>query len=159
MSFLDFPIFPESALSRQRLHFPGKNGKGADKGIDGRLYFHEGGKGADTKQIILSVKAGKPTVSHLRDLRGVVDREGAQVGVLLLMHPPTKPMVTEAASAGFYTSPWGQHPRLQILTAAELMDGRSIDYPNPLYSNVTLRKAPKVEKPAGKQLPLLGGDD
>ena len=43
--------------------------KGADKGVDGRLYFHDDPKGK-TKQIIFSVKAGHMNVSHLRDLRG-----------------------------------------------------------------------------------------
>ena len=56
--------------------------KGADKGIDGRLYFHdETGK---TKQIILSVKGGHLKATDLRDLRGVLDREKAEIGVLSL---------------------------------------------------------------------------
>ncbi len=37
---------------------PMEGKKGADKGIDGRLYFHEGIV-SETKQVILSVKAGK----------------------------------------------------------------------------------------------------
>ncbi len=119
--------------------------KGADKGIDGRLYFHDDPKGK-TKQIILSVKAGENvTVAHLRDLRGVVDREKAEIGALLCMAEPTKPMRTEAASAGFYNSPWGKkYPRLQILTVAELLKGKEIDYP-PSGANVTFKKAPKAE--------------
>jgi hypothetical protein len=32
--------------------------KGADRGIDGRLYFHDEPRGGKTKQIIFSVKAG-----------------------------------------------------------------------------------------------------
>ena len=47
------------------------------RGIDGRLYFHDEGKGGKTKQIIFSVKAGKVTVSHIRDLVGVISREKA----------------------------------------------------------------------------------
>jgi site-specific DNA-methyltransferase (adenine-specific) len=41
----------------------------------------------------------------------------------------TQPMREEAASAGFYTSPSGKHPRLQLLTVAELLAGRRIDMP------------------------------
>ncbi len=85
---------------------PVEQKKGADKGIDGRIYFHEGDN-RQTKQIIFSVKAGKLHATHVRDLRGVVDREKAAIGVLIAMDEPTKPMRTEAASAGFYTSPWG----------------------------------------------------
>ena len=87
--------------------------KGADKGIDGRLYFHDEAdtKKRKTKQIILSVKSGKVGVRDMRDLRGVVDREEAQIGVLICMEKPTRNMRREAASAGAYKSPWGSHPR------------------------------------------------
>ena len=95
---------------------PVEQKKGADKGIDGRLYFHDeaGGK---TKEIILSVKAGHTGRAHLHELRGVLDREKAQIGVLICMQESTAPMREEAASAGFYDSPgWGtKHPRLQIV--------------------------------------------
>ena len=54
---------------------PVEQKKGADQGIDGRKYFHDEGRGGKTKQIIFSVKAGKVTVSHIRDLVGVLTRE------------------------------------------------------------------------------------
>ena len=136
--------------------------KGADKGIDGRLYFHDepGSAKAKTKQIILSVKAGHTTVSHVRDLRGVVEREGAEIGVLITMHNPTQPMRREATTAEFYDSPWGaRHPRLQILTVSELLTGKGIDYPPARQVNVTFKKAPK-RNPTGDEtgfLPLGGG--
>jgi DNA modification methylase len=115
--------------------------KGADGGIDGRLIFHDDVKGS-SKHIIISVKAGKNiSVAHVRDLRGVVEREKAAIGVLITMHEPTKPMRQEAASAGFYTSAWGSpgttHPRIQILTIKELLEGGRIDYPAFRGFNVT----------------------
>jgi hypothetical protein len=127
--------------------------KGADKGIDGRLYFHDEPSGK-TKQIILSVKAGHTTVSHVRDLRAVVDREKAQVGVLISMHPNTKPMRAEAAGAGFYQSPWGEHPRIQLLTVSDLLGGTRIDMPPATGVNVTFKKAPKTKRAGHKQLEL-----
>jgi DNA modification methylase len=131
------------------------NKKGADKGIDGRLYFHDeaGGK---TKQIIFSVKAGKLHAPYVRDLRGVVDREKAEIGVLLAFEEPTQPMRTEAASAGFYDSPWGKHPRLQILTVANLLEGKNVDYPRGA-ANRTVRQAPRLRDTA--QTLTLGFDD
>jgi DNA modification methylase len=92
--------------------------KGADRGIDGRRYFHDD-KSGKCKQIILSVKAGENVnVSQVRDLRGVIEREKAEIGVLISMEKPSKPMLKEAAEAGFYKSPHidGKFPRLQILT-------------------------------------------
>ncbi len=122
---------------------PAEQKKGADKGIDGRLYFHDEGNGK-TKQIVLSVKAGHTQVAHVRELRGVLDREQAAIGVLITMQPPTQPMKSEAAGAGFYTSPWSgqKHPRLQILTISELLEGKGIDYPR-FAGNVTFKRAPK----------------
>jgi hypothetical protein len=122
--------------------------KGADHGIDGRLFFFDEGT-SKPKQAIVSVKAGKVQVSHLRDLRGVLDREQAQIGVLLSLHPPTQPMRQEAASAGFYTSPWGQHPRMQILTVADLLDGRKLDMPagGAHLTQVALPPAPEAVNP------------
>jgi len=130
---------------------PVEQKKGADQGVDGRLYFHDEAKGK-TKQIVISVKAGKTGPQHVRDLHGVVEREKAEIGVLLTMQEPTKPMREAAASAGFYTSPgWNtKHPRLQLLTVRELLDGRRIDYPSGA-ANVTLKKAPKSAQPSGEE--------
>jgi DNA modification methylase len=131
---------------------PVEGKKGADKGIDGRIYFHDepGGK---PKQIVLSVKAGHVTVSQLRDLRGVIEREKAEIGVLLCMEDPTAPMRKEAANAGFYKSPWGQHPRLQILTVEDLLTSKTISRP-PAQTSVTFKKAPKAKEKAATNQPL-----
>ena len=121
---------------------PTEGKKGADKGIDGRIYFHEGD--GTTRQIVLSVKAGKLHAPYVRDLRGVIEREKAAMGVLLTLDEPTKAMRTEAASAGFYKSPWGQHPRLQIVTVADLLEGKKLDAPPPRQTSVTFKRAPKA---------------
>jgi hypothetical protein len=84
-----------------------------------------------------------------------IEREKAQMGVLITMEEPTRPMKTEAAGAGFYDSPWGsRHPRLQIVTIAELLEGKGVDRP-PHQGNVTFKKAPKYEKAQGEQPKLL----
>ena len=125
---------------------PTEQKKGADQGIDGRLYFHEGGPKDKTRQVIFSVKAGKLKAGYVRDLRGVVEREKAAIGALISFEEPTKPMRQEAASAGFYGSPWGQHPRIQLLTVAELLDGKGVDYPRVTGANVTYKRAPKARR-------------
>lgn len=124
--------------------------KGADKGIDGRLYFHdEGPTTGKTKQVIISVKAGKVQVGHVRDLIGVIQRESAEIGVLISMEPPTSAMRQEAAAAGFYKSPGGtKHPKIQLLTIREILEeGKRIDLPPAGWSeNRTFKRAPKREK-------------
>ena len=102
------------------------------------------------------MKSGKTNVTHLRDLRGVLDREEAEIGVLITMQEPTKPMRTEAAGAGYYESPWGKHPRLQILTVEELLQGRAIDMPPIRQVSRTFKKArrAKGKPPENTELPL-----
>jgi DNA modification methylase len=130
--------------------------KGADRGIDGRLFFHDDPTTGDTKQIVLSVKAGHTGPDHVRDLLGVLDSERAQIGVLISMQPPTKAMRDAAASAGDYHSPWGRHPRIQLLTVADLLAGRRIDYPPEQQVNVTYRRAPRSRvKAAQTTLPTF----
>ncbi len=131
--------------------------KGADKGIDGRLLFHDGSE--KTRQIVLSVKAGKLHANYIRDLRGVLEREKADIAVLLSFQTPTKLMRQEAALAGFYTSPWGKHARLQLLTVADLLDGKGIDYPRTAGINRTYKQAPKALKKVAEPKGLFDSDD
>jgi len=124
---------------------PVEQKKGADKGIDGRIFFHDDAESHRTKQVVLSVKAGKLQVAHVRDLHGVVERENAAIGVLLAIEQPTQNMRSEAAGAGFYDSPWStKHPRLQVLTIEELLEGKKIDMP-PTRDLRTFKKAPKAK--------------
>lgn len=129
---------------------PAEQKKGADRGIDGRLFFHDEAAGGKTKTVIFSVKAGHVDVSHLRDLRGVLDRENAEIGVLICLEESSKQMRGEAASAGFYESPhWGKFPRLQIRTIAELLNDKGIEYPSVRQRiDKTFKKAPRADVPA-----------
>jgi len=129
--------------------------KGADQGIDGHLYFHDEHKSGKSKQIIFSVKAGHVQAAYVRDLRGVIEREKAEIGVLISMEPPTKPMLKEAAEAGFYQPPGltDKYPRLQIRSIAELLAGKKIEYPR-FAADGTFKKAPKARKAAEEQIPL-----
>ncbi|GJG87439.1 restriction endonuclease subunit M [Gemmatimonadetes bacterium T265] len=126
---------------------PADEKKGADKGVDGRLFFHDGPAGGVPKQIVFSVKAGNVSAAHVRDLGHVVHRDKAAIGVLISMQDPTKPMRSEAAGAGFYESAhWGRFPRLQLLTVAELLGGKGVQMPAPRQTNATLRQAPRARE-------------
>lgn len=113
--------------------------KGPDKGIDGELFFHDDQSGK-TKQILFSVKAGKSTGKWMIDeLKGNMDKHKSDMGVLILMHKPDKPMRKYAMNQGYFKSPWGNHPKIQIITAEELLEGKDINYPV-FAINVTRRK-------------------
>ena len=44
----------------------------------------------------------------------------------------------------------GMHPRLQILTIQDLLNGKGIDCPPLRQANVTIKKAPKAKKDAAQ---------
>ena len=136
---------------------PVEQKKGADKGIDGRLYFFErpDGKKGKPKQIIFSVKAGKVSSPHIRDLCGVLTREKAAMGVFLSLNPPTRDMVKEAATAGFYHAEGidgfegKRYEKIQMLTAEDLLSGKQPDFPPFVRAggDATFKRAPR-KKPA-----------
>lgn len=130
--------------------------KGADRGIDGRLFFHEANSGAESRQIIFSVKGGQNIgVSEVRDLIGVLQREKADIGVYICFAEPTKPMQREAAEAGFYVSADGsRYPRIQLLTIKGLIDGTQ-HLQRPLHvRDVTFKKAPRSRPQAATNMTL-----
>lgn len=121
-------------------------GKGADRGVDGLLFFYEtvgqalppaAGKrrqpgtvalqknDARREKIIVQVKGGGTGAKDIRDLLGTVENQKAIGGVLITLDKPTKPMRDEAASAGrFASSLWQKnYPKIQIVTIEGLLDG------------------------------------
>ncbi len=108
---------------------PYKGGKkGMDRGIDGYLHFRD----ADKKPqfAIVSVKGGENINSAMvRDLKGTMEREKAALGLFLTLNEPTREMEREAASAGLYETGGMKVPRLQILTAAQILDNRRPQVP------------------------------
>lgn len=122
--------------------------RGADRGIDGVITFLDGSIDAPRRAII-QVKSGRVQPGFIRDLAGTVQREKAAIGVFITLEPPTREMTAEAASAGFYESAnWGAFPRLQILTIQDLLDGKTVQMPQP-YG--TFREARRAAPPPGPQ--------
>ncbi len=136
---------------------PVEQKKGADHGMDGKILFRDDPKAAKPEQIIIQVKGGKTGVKDVRDLRGVLDREQAAIGILISLQPPTGPMETEAASAGFYEHKTNRqkYPRLQLRTVKELMEGKGIERPSTVAAtDETFKKAPESKKKQGRQTEL-----
>ncbi|MBM4302387.1 MAG: site-specific DNA-methyltransferase [Deltaproteobacteria bacterium] len=127
--------------------------KGADRGIDGVLYFQEKDDGPYHK-IIVQVKSGAVNAAQVRDLQGVLDTEKATIGCLITLKPPTRPMREAAAAADFYTSelfPEKRFPRLQILTIAELFAGKQLDYPRWVPPKTFKKAARRYKGPTAKE--------
>ena len=109
-----------------------------DGGIDGRLYFampQESAKKRDPlRSMVLEVKGGKNVgIAVVRDLRGVLEREGAEMAGLIVMDDPgerkRRSFVKEMASAGDVDYYGVLYPRMQLLTVEEILDGARFKTP------------------------------
>ncbi|KJU81280.1 adenine-specific DNA-methyltransferase [Candidatus Magnetobacterium bavaricum] len=107
----------------------GDKKRGKDTGIDGILYFSD--EKDKVKKAIVSVKSGKVSVSNVRDLGHVIDRERSDIGILITLTSPTRDMTSEAAAKGLYKSEafFRDYARIQILTIEELLNGKKPDVP------------------------------
>jgi site-specific DNA-methyltransferase (adenine-specific) len=136
----------------------GSEKKGADRGIDGRLTFTIGPKG-EMGQALVSVKSGKVNSAMVRDLKGTIEREKAEIGLFITLEDPTNEMELEATTAGFYTSPIDgrDYPRIQILTIRELLE----EHKKPMLPLLILSPYQQAEripsKRAAEQQELFGG--
>ena len=128
-----------------------KGKKGADKGIDGVInFFEQDGKGkAKARKVVVQVKSGGVKAGDIRDLKGVIEREQAAIGVFITLELPTQPMLKEALQAGYYESEfWKQRYRkLQILSIRDLLGGDGVDMP-PQHG--TFRQAARHRSTEGK---------
>lgn len=104
--------------------------RGADQGVDGILHFIDGPR-RNAQKVVVQVKSGHVSVAHVRDLRAVVEREKAAIGLFITLEEPTGPMRTEAVSAGFYHSDIWQrdYPKIQMRTIHDLLTGAGFDLP------------------------------
>ena len=129
-----------------------ENKRGADRGIDGVVYFLDGPRGSPRKAVV-QVKSGKVSSPLIRDLKGTVEREKAALGLFITLEESTREMRTEAVSAGFYRSETWQrdYPKIQIRTIADLLTGAAFDIP-PHPS--MYQPAQRVRRPEGKQSTL-----
>lgn len=143
-----FEAWAVSLLSGQ----PYKSKGGADRGVDGLIFF-EDAKGSFHK-IIISVKGGSYHPKDIRELKTVIDREKAPMGILIALHPPTKGMLSEAAGMGKWTMPGVdlEFPVLQIITIQEIFDGKKPVLPQ---WHETLKKARREIREKEKTLKLL----
>jgi site-specific DNA-methyltransferase (adenine-specific) len=99
------------------------DGKGADRGVDGLLYFYDSKD--ERRKIIVQVKGGGVKRGDVATLLGDVNNQKSAGGILLTLEKPTKPMRDEAADAGRYQSKlWHDkdYPKIQILTIEGLLD-------------------------------------
>ena len=92
---------------------PREQKKGPDKGIDGIFYFIDGPRRTPHKAVI-QVKGGHVSSPLIRDLKGVVEREKAALGLFITLEEPTRDMSRRSAPvSSIRTSGKGTSPRFR----------------------------------------------
>ena len=126
--------------------------RGADRGVDGMLYFIDGPRRTPHKAVI-QVKGGRVSSPQVRDLVGVVEREQAAMGLFISLEPPTRDMRQEAAAAGFFHSDlWAREfPKIQLRTVGEMLSGNGFELPP---RPADYQPAQRVRRPQGRQARL-----
>lgn len=107
-----------------------KEKKGGDEGIDGMAFFLTG-KDTNAK-IVFQVKSGAADRGDVSKFNNDRQREGAELGVLLTLQPPTRGMKKEANDSGLYEHPLMQrnYPRIQIVTIQQVVEENAcLDFP------------------------------
>ena len=106
----------------------------ADGGIDGRLYFGLP-NARDLSSMAIEVKGGKNVgIKEARELRGVLDNDQALIAGLIVLDPfgPTKERNIRRfmADAGDLDVMGVKYPRMQVLTVADIFDGKRFHTPS-----------------------------
>ena len=138
---------------------PGTNRrKGADAGVDGYINFFDDDSG-NARTVLVQVKSGHVQRNIIATLKGDMEREKAEMGLLVTLEPPTGPMEQEVAAAGLYVPehfPDRQYPRVQIATIEDLLRGNGPDVPRlGLADAPTFRRAPRRRRSAGRSQQML----
>lgn len=150
----EFQYWANSLVDAQPLEADRK--RGADGGIDGVIRFVDDEK-ERLKRVLVQVKSGSVHRNTMGELRGTIEREKAEMGMLLTLQSPTGPMRSEAVEAGTYYSPgWNrEYPRMQIWTIEDLLAGAK---PNVPPMRATFERAQRLAGGRGHRQSGMFGD-
>ncbi|MFZ5856275.1 MAG: restriction endonuclease [Chloroflexota bacterium] len=95
-------------MDNVRFHDTKKRGRSQHpQGVDSVLNFVDDPKQGKLQRVLIQVKSEHVKSDDIRDLRGLVERDEAALGVFITFEEPTRDMLTEAASSGFIIPPSG----------------------------------------------------
>ncbi|MFM9159140.1 MAG: site-specific DNA-methyltransferase, partial [Dolichospermum sp.] len=89
----------------------------------------------------------------IRDLRGTMETNKAEIGLFVTLTPPSQPMIKEAASSGFYKAGNGRnYAKVQILTIEELLTAQTRpEFFDMKQGELTFKKAQRENQDMGEQ--------
>lgn len=125
--------FQEWAISKVNGH-PTKKQTG-DGGVDGRLYFDVPGE-RELASMTIEAKGGKNVgINVVRELHGVLENDEALLAGLIVLHPlgerKERNFRALMAEAGDLDVHGVKYARMQLLTVAEILEGKQFMTPSP----------------------------
>jgi DNA modification methylase len=138
---------------------------GPDGGIDGVIRYHRVGIEQPNRAIV-SVKGGVHVgVDAIHKLKSVMQRENAELGVLVCLNDPTGPMVREAALVGEVGPRSRRVQKVQIITVEQMFSATPVELPGMVdlpeagraaHPTTRKRSRKKVEGQFEMLLPIVG---
>ncbi len=123
--------FQKWAISLVPRAMPWQEKKGADGGVDGFVRFRMPAS-REVDLTIISVKGGQTLkMDDVKNLQATMAQNGAKLGFLISLVPPTKGIVDWAAKEPRVKSPDGGDPvpSIQCRTVAQLLRGEGFAFP------------------------------
>jgi site-specific DNA-methyltransferase (adenine-specific) len=105
---------------------PTDEGASAESGVHGAIALRDP-RSTSQQRVVVRVEHGKLRPTCVRELDKARMEAGAPMAVLLTLHTPARAILREAAEVGLCPRPWEHQPRLQIISVADLFQGRRID--------------------------------
>ena len=95
--------------------------KSADRGVDGIINFFDPSKPSKVGKAIIQVK-GTENVNPamVRELKGTLKSQNADFGILITFSKPTRRMIEEATTEGYFRFMGKEIPKIQFLTVEDL---------------------------------------
>lgn len=139
LEFQKWAVFTLGGLPKDR--------PGTDGGIDGIIRYHRVGIEQPNRAVV-SVKGGLNVgVDDVHKLKSVVKREGAEIGILVCLNPPSAAMKREAISEGDVGPPSRRVNKLQIVTIDRLFQRHPVDLPGMIDFPEAVSISPAFRQP------------
>ena len=122
--------------------------RSADGGIDGRVYYAVP-HAQELQSMVIEVKGGVNVgINVLRELKGVFDYDSALMAGLIIMEPlgrvKARNFAKFMAEAGTLEILGIEYPRMQLLTVAEILDGKRFATPTVAGRHETTPRLPGI---------------
>lgn len=132
---------------------------GPDRGIDGIIRYHRVGIEQPNRAVV-SVKGGLHVgVDAIHKLKSVVERERAEIGVLVCLDRPTAAMISEATSARDIGPQSRRVPKLQIITVDKLFEPDAVKLPGMIDPPEAVASAMTQLKPKRARRQIAGQEE